>query len=345
MTPFSAEGCDFGKELETSVSVCGKESISLLQNDQIFITQLNQLHKLILLPVLRTRIPNSENIIQDLHKIILSHQSIYSGIISGECSLISAGKELSSHLHKWAMYCKMIHMEINELKKICEFKENEFTTSDFFESPTSLISKFEEIFQNLCDAVPENEDYKDILESIQYTFDDVIFKASLPNNALRLLQIQRLLIDRQPRILNPSRILLKEGCLYKVNYKSNKTKKLAFILFDDALLICKIQNKSFEWHVKDSLKCCALLPLHACSVNFASGTPSVKGNLFKVKCWNISYLLMSKVPGDAQSWIQALQSAIRRYKGSFKETTPYVVIKKNRKKDSGLFSNCLSWFT
>ncbi|CAL1276061.1 unnamed protein product [Larinioides sclopetarius] len=334
------------KELETSLSICGKECISLLQNDQIFIAQLNQLHKLISLPVLRARVPNSEAIIKELEQIISSHQNIYSGVISGECSLMSAGKDLSLHLQKWAMYCRIIQTEINELEKTCTFYENDLTTSEFFESPTSLISKFEEIFQNLCDAVPDNEDYKDILDSIQYTFDDVMFKASLPNNALKLLQIQRLLINRQPRILNPSRILLKEGCLYKVNYKSNETKKLAFILFDDALLICKIQRKSFEWNVKDSLKCCALLPLHACSVNFASGSPSVKGSLFKVKCWNVSYLLMSKVPGDAQSWIQALQSAIRRYKGSFKEARPYVDFKQSKVKSRGLLSNCLfSWLT
>ncbi|GIX98317.1 PH domain-containing protein [Caerostris darwini] len=342
MACFPDDGYEPEKELNSCLSVCGKESISFLQTEQIFITQLNELHKLISLPVLKEKISNSDSLIQNLKEIIVYHQSIHSGIISGKNSLTSIGTDLPSHLEKWSSYWRMVGMELNELQKSSSLHEDNESIYSRLCEPFSLISKFEGIFQNLCDAMPENENYRATLEAIQEIFDAIMFKTSLPQNALKLLRIQRLLINRQPKIFSPTRILLKEGCLYKVNYRKKKTKNMALILFDDFLLICKIRNKSFGWHIEDSLRCYALLPLHVCSVNFASGGSSVKGNLFKVNCWNISYLLMSKVPGDVQSWIQTLQSAIRRCKASCTDVIPNRNYYK-KKKSNWLSSNC-SWF-
>ncbi|GFT54475.1 PH domain-containing protein [Nephila pilipes] len=340
MTLFSNDACEPGKEVESCISIRGRESICFLQNEQIFISQLIAMQKLFSLPIIRGRISNSEAIIQDLNEIISYHQNVYEGLISGKFNIISVGKDLPSYMQKWASYYRMVQATLNELQKNGELHEDSECIFSHLYEPASLISKFEENFLNLCDAVPGNIDYRDILESIQSAFDDIMYKSSLPKNAMRVLQLQRLLIGRQPRILSASRILLKEGCLYKVNYRTKKMKKMALILFDDFLLICKVQKKSFDWCTKDSLKCYAVLPLQSCSVNFASGCSSVKGNLFKVKCWNVSYLLMSKVPGDVQSWIQALQSAIRRRKGSFKEIKPYVDMKKSKARGSNHLLSC-----
>ncbi|GIX99166.1 PH domain-containing protein [Caerostris extrusa] len=84
MACFPEDDYEPEKELNSCLSVCGKESISFLQTEQIFITQLNELHKLISLPVLKEKISNSDSFIQNLKEIIVYHQSIHSGIISGK---------------------------------------------------------------------------------------------------------------------------------------------------------------------------------------------------------------------------------------------------------------------
>lgn len=340
MNFFSVDACGPAK-VENCVSVGRMESISFLQNEQIFVTQLIEMQKLFSLPNIRGKMSNSEAIIQDLNETISYHQNVYNDLISGKCNVISVGKDLPSYMQKWASYYTIIQVALNEFQKNGELQEDCECIFSRLYKPVSLISKFEDNFVNLCDTVPGNKEYREILESIQSTFDDVLYKSSLPKNAMKVLQLQKLLIDRQPKILSASRILLKEGCLYKVNYRTKKMKKMALMLFDDFLLICKIQKKPFEWCVMDSLKCYAVLPLQSCSVNFASRCSSVKGNLFKVKCWNVSYLLMSKVPGDVQSWIQTLQSAIRRQKGFFKDQRPYVDVKTNNTRGSNhILSTC-----
>ncbi|GFQ96911.1 PH domain-containing protein [Trichonephila clavata] len=341
MTFFSVDACGPDKDDKSCVSVRGMESISFLQNEQIFVAQLIEMQKLFSLPIMRRKVSNSEAVIQDLNETISYHQNVYEGLISGKRNVISVGKDLPSCMKKWASYYTMIQASLNELQKNGEMHEESECIFSYLYEPASLFSKFEGNFLNLCDAVPGNSEYRDILESIQSTFDDIVYKSCFPKNAVRILQLQRLLIDRQPKILSASRILLKEGCLYKVNYRTKKMKKMALMLFDDFLLICKIQKKPFEWCVTDSLKCYAVLPLQSCSVNFASRCSSVKGSLFKVKCWNVSYLLMSKVPCDVQSWIQVLQSAIRRQKGFFKDPRPCIDGNKNKARGSNnILSSC-----
>ncbi|GIY87743.1 hypothetical protein CEXT_158491 [Caerostris extrusa] len=71
-------------------------------------------------------------------------------------------------------------------------------------------------------VMPELE--KATLEAIQEIFDAIMFKTSLPQNALKLLRIQRLLINRQPKIFSPTRILLKEDACTRLIIEKIKPK-------------------------------------------------------------------------------------------------------------------------
>ncbi|XP_076351531.1 uncharacterized protein LOC143247399 isoform X5 [Tachypleus tridentatus] len=86
-----------------------------------------------------------------------------------------------------------------------------------------------------------------------------------------MLQLQKRLVDKQPRLIHPNRRFIKEGLL---------------------------------------MKCCGILPLQQSIVEVLFGAGGKDATLFRVSAKEQMLMLYSKQPGESENWISALKQAI-----------------------------------
>ncbi|KFM66732.1 hypothetical protein X975_03334, partial [Stegodyphus mimosarum] len=59
------------------------------------------------------------------------------------------------------------------------------------------------------------------------------------------------------------------------------------------------------------------------------GCNSMDGTLFKINYGNLSYLFLCKIPGEANIWVQEIQTAIKKFKDPSTEGKPALNLKRN----------------
>ncbi|XP_064480817.1 rho guanine nucleotide exchange factor 39-like isoform X2 [Ornithodoros turicata] len=129
-------------------------------------------------------------------------------------------------------------------------------------------------------------------------------------NSLKLIEIQKRLVDGQPRIIDANRIFLKEGCLNKVCKNGKMCKRYGF-LFSDFLLLCK--PKRFQ---SEKLICTAAIFLANATMEVLFGERETSDAvLFLIAGGNIELLLNAEEPGKAHDWVDVITCAILQLRG------------------------------
>lgn len=129
-------------------------------------------------------------------------------------------------------------------------------------------------------------------------------------NFQKMLSIQKSL-GTAPKILSPGREFIKEGTLKKVARKGGgKSHDRMFFLFSDMLLY----GKPKLLDTANSYNCSCVLPLRHCSVQrlFINNKKLEGGGMFQITCKEEILVLYSLDPDDVSSWVDALESAIRK---------------------------------
>ncbi|CAE1286925.1 unnamed protein product [Acanthosepion pharaonis] len=129
-------------------------------------------------------------------------------------------------------------------------------------------------------------------------------------NFQKMLSIQKSL-GTAPKILSPGREFIKEGTLKKVARKGGgKSHDRMFFLFSDMLLY----GKPKLLDTANSYTCSCVLPLRHCSVQrlFINNKKLEGGGMFQITCKEEILVLYSLDPDDVSSWVDALESAIRK---------------------------------
>ncbi|XP_035220326.1 uncharacterized protein LOC118193353 [Stegodyphus dumicola] len=308
----------------------GKEVLTFLQNEQVYIEHLKELQQLLSHPMLRGSIPSLENLNNFVNEMLLIHENLHNVIISGECNLAEALNQLSSNLKLYTSYSRILDMDITSLQKFLKFyKGNTDDCQQLLREPLSHIARYKKIFENLCNAMPDEPQYRSILCAVEKALTGMEMLSSLRKNYTRMYQIQKLFINRNPKIIFPGRLLLKEGYLFQVKCKKQRLKKQVAFLFSDILLCCRVVIPSVDYDIKESLKCIAVFPLNICTVSSVMGSNSMEGTLFKINYGNLSYLFLCKIPGEGSIWIQEIQTAIKKFKDPSTEGKPALNLKRN----------------
>ncbi|PVD33339.1 hypothetical protein C0Q70_04593 [Pomacea canaliculata] len=123
-------------------------------------------------------------------------------------------------------------------------------------------------------------------------------------NFQKMLAIQKCFDSSAPQILKPGRLFLKEGPLKKASRKGGNYHERMFYLFNDMLLYGK--PRLLDSGGKSYICCCVLPIKHCCLENC--------GCVFKITCKEERLVLFSDEIGVAQSWIDAMEMAIRKAK-------------------------------
>lgn len=311
------------------ISDHGREVMALIKNEQFYVEVLKDLKKFFIHPVLKGNIESLADIIGLTDEMLAMHSNLYNVLLCGKSNLTDALNELSPIMDVYVSYSILISLESTNFQKFYELiSYNKMEIIDLLHEPMAQIFRYTTLFQNLYSAQP-NETYGEILKAAQYTSEKIKSTSSMRKNAVRTLQIQRLLVKRQPKILSPGRTVLKEGILYKVSSQGSSMKRMAFFLFNDILLCCKILFSAFSFQEKDSLLFSTLFPLNSCTAAFVMGSSTSNGALFKVTCGSMTYLLLSKIPGESQGWVQELQTAIRTCQNPHPDLKSKLIRRKN----------------
>ncbi|KFM66733.1 hypothetical protein X975_03335, partial [Stegodyphus mimosarum] len=182
----------------------GKEVLAFLQNEQVYIEHLKELQQLLSHPMLRGSIPSLENLNNFVNEMLLIHENLHNVIISGESTLAEALNQLSSNLKLYTSYSRILDMDITALQKFFKFyKGNTDDCQELLREPLSHIARYKKIFENLCNAMPDEPQYRNILCAVEKALTGMEMLSSLRNNYTRMYQIQKFFINRNPKIIFP----------------------------------------------------------------------------------------------------------------------------------------------
>lgn len=129
-------------------------------------------------------------------------------------------------------------------------------------------------------------------------------------NTQLMLNLQNSLVARCPRIIEPCRKLIREGCLQKVTRKKGGrgTVRRHCTLMSDIFMYSRVaRERPTGGVVENSLQCCCIFPLKKCKVvEMWPGT-------FRLKCQEDEVVLQSGDEQSTREWVRAIKEAIEQH--------------------------------
>lgn len=154
---------------------------------------------------------------------------------------------------------------------------------------------------------PADHDFKLLKESVKLVESTVSHINSVIEDqevTQRLLNLQNSLTNRTPNIVKPSRKVIKEGILNKVNRKGDEIKRYC-VLMSDIFMYCKIlKDRPKDTVVENSLECCCIFPLKKCKVY-----EMFPGN-FKITCQGDGIIFCTSDLNLGRTWVGFIKDAI-----------------------------------
>ncbi|GAB1601612.1 rho guanine nucleotide exchange factor 39-like [Argonauta hians] len=180
-------------------------------------------------------------------------------------------------------------------------------------TPVQRVPRYKLLLEDLLEHTPTSHyDYYDLQEATKQICNIAIHineHIRQHENFQKMLTIQRSL-GTTPKILSPGREFIREGTLRKVTRKGDKSHDRMFFLFSDMLIYAK-PNLLKSDH---SYSCSCVLPLRHCSIQrlFEDNKQLHSGGMFQISCKEESIVLYSLDLGEVTSWIDSLETAIKK---------------------------------
>ncbi|XP_055911931.1 pleckstrin homology domain-containing family G member 3 [Eupeodes corollae] len=175
-------------------------------------------------------------------------------------------------------------------------------------APIQRVPRYKLLLEQvLLYTSPADVDFKLLKESVKLVESTVSHINSVIEDqevTQRLLNIQNSLVNRTPNIVKPSRKVIKEGILNKVNRKGDEIKRYC-VLMSDIFMYCKIlKDRPKDTVVENSLECCCIFPLKKCKVY-----EMFPGN-FKITCQGDGIILCTSDLNLGRTWVGFIKDAI-----------------------------------
>lgn len=121
---------------------------------------------------------------------------------------------------------------------------------------------------------------------------------------LMLLNLQNSFLNRSPKIIKPSRKIVKEGRLHKISRTGSQIKRYC-VLMSDVFLYCKIlRDREINTTIENALECCCIFPLKKCKVY------ELFPDSFKITCQGDAIIFSSLDTQLVHSWINCIRDTI-----------------------------------
>ncbi|CAL7948653.1 unnamed protein product [Xylocopa violacea] len=246
--------------------------------------------------------------------------------VSGELvkELKQDPQNIAGAFHKLAPFFKLYSVYAYDYEQVLSLlqtkQENDFIFKDFINKQETRPEVGKKLPSLLITPIQRVPRYKLLLQEVlqhtpvkhkEYNLLQVclveVEKAARHINTLieqheetqKLLKLQKYIVN-PINLIKPGRKLIKQGALMRVSRRGSSAYRRYFILLNDTLLYCKGDPEN-------TLTVCCVLPLNKCKVESV-----LSGGLFRVTCLNETLLLYSE-KDDSNLWIEAMQSAIKKY--------------------------------
>ncbi|XP_037044083.1 FYVE, RhoGEF and PH domain-containing protein 6-like [Bradysia coprophila] len=194
-------------------------------------------------------------------------------------------------------------------------------------SPIQRVPRYRLLLQQviLYSSPVDDDDFK----ILQDSFKEVENTVSHMNSVVQeqevtqmVINLQNSLVDQVPKIIKPSRKIIKEGVLQKMS-SSGVTLKRYCVLMSDIFMYCKIlKDRNKNTMVSNSLQCSCIFPLKKCRIS------EVFPGTFKITCQGDGIILCADDVGISKCWMTAIKETIELHiqcrktirKGSSKRT-------------------------
>ncbi|XP_039966935.1 putative protein tag-52 isoform X1 [Bactrocera tryoni] len=161
--------------------------------------------------------------------------------------------------------------------------------------------------QVLLYTSPSETDFKLLKDSVKQITSIVSHINSCVEDqevTLMLLNLQNSLLNRSPKIVKPSRKIVKEGLLHKISRTGSQIKRYC-VLMSDIFLYCKIlKDREINTTVENALECCCIFPLKKCKVY------ELFSDSFKITCQGDAVIFSSSDIQLVHSWINSIRDTI-----------------------------------
>lgn len=172
-------------------------------------------------------------------------------------------------------------------------------------APIQRIPRYKLLLQQLHElTTPSDPDFQSISDSL-YKVEEAANHINQiledQENIQRLLEVQRYLINNQPSIIIPGRVLLKEGILLQFDGKVGPSEKFYVILLSDIILFCKMKSSTLK---PNCLKCKKIFPLNKCVI-----IENNEKGCFQIHCEGDDFILYDRVLSITKDWASAISDA------------------------------------
>uniref|UniRef100_A0A0K8VG15 Uncharacterized protein n=1 Tax=Bactrocera latifrons TaxID=174628 RepID=A0A0K8VG15_BACLA len=161
--------------------------------------------------------------------------------------------------------------------------------------------------QVLLYTSPSESDFKLLKDSVKQITSIVSHINSCVEDqevTLMLLNLQNSLLNRSPKIVKPSRKIVREGLLHKISRSGSQIKRYC-VLMSDIFLYCKIlRDREINTTVENALECCCIFPLKKCKVY------ELFSDSFKITCQGDAVIFSSSDIQLVHSWISSIRDTI-----------------------------------
>lgn len=307
----------------------------LITTEKSFLHQLQLVEKFFMQPLEERRLLSAKQfniIFGKLEGIRVVNEELLSQLETNSKSVGKAFLELAPYLKMYYSYASsfeeanaLIQKLVKDNREFASFLHNQETRP---ETATKLVSLLiapiqrvpryklllDELMQHTNSETEEFQHLKKAILEIAYVTHHINERIREHDNMQKMLTIQGSLVDGQPKIMIPGRQFIKEGPLMKVSRNGTTSHQRIFFLFNDMLMYCK-QHGSDYGHPA-SLSCSCILPIKHCSVESLFECGRKNGSLIKLTCKEEALLMYTDNPEIGNSWVTAIQSAVRQYSES-----------------------------
>jgi len=161
----------------------------------------------------------------------------------------------------------------------------------------------EDLLKNTPDTHSDYSSVKEAVAKITSVTDFVNEEKRLSENVQKILKIQASLAGKYTSLLKPHRKLLAEGIM--IQHKKKKVRELHYFIFNDALLLVKVDSKSVarttKWRIVENAS------LTVIDMNILPNIPEVQNRL-ELKVEKRTLLLSFQNQEKRDSWFNELET-------------------------------------
>uniref|UniRef100_T1JE05 DH domain-containing protein n=1 Tax=Strigamia maritima TaxID=126957 RepID=T1JE05_STRMM len=187
--------------------------------------------------------------------------------------------------------------------------EVQTSLSSLLIQPIQRIPRYKLLLQELLKITDQNDNIKTALAQIETITKEINNQLRVGDIMRRMLAIQKMLVNDQPKIIVPGRHLIKEGSLQKIS-SSKRFLTRQFFLFNDMLMYCKQQKIAKNGRL---WICRCVLPVRHCRVSPVGGDGNRQRFYFKVTCFDVELNLFSENYCNAKLWMDAISKTAMQF--------------------------------